>query len=405
MLNKGRSVNMRHRGRDCFSLSKPMTFLRRVLRFPGLAASNSPALVRHRAWAEVSRAGCRSVARTPRLGPLSTRLRTACATWLLPLLLLTPPAALQAQFNFTTNNGTITITGYNGSGGAVTIPDTTNGYPVTNIGTNAFFGCTTLASVTIPNSVTSIGDNAFCFCESLRAIAIPDSVTTLGDNAFCECSSLTSISIGTNVTSTGHNIFLDCTSLTSVAIPNSFTSIGGGMFSGCISLTNVTIPDSVASIETGAFFSCTSLTNITIPDSVTSFGTMVFNDCHSLTGVYFEGNAPSPFDWFTFNDDNHATVYYLPGTTGWDSTIVDRPIALWLPQMQTSGRSLGMQTNQFGLHVTWASGMTIVVEACTNLANPNWYPVATNTLAGGSSYFSDPQWTIYPVRFYRLRLP
>ena len=34
---------------------------------------------------------------------------------------------VQAQFNFTTNNGTITITRYAGSGGAVTIPETIDG--------------------------------------------------------------------------------------------------------------------------------------------------------------------------------------------------------------------------------------------------------------------------------------
>ena len=49
---------------------------------------------------------------------------------LLPLLLLLAlPAAVQAQYTDTTNNGTITITGYTGSGGAVTIPDTINGLP------------------------------------------------------------------------------------------------------------------------------------------------------------------------------------------------------------------------------------------------------------------------------------
>jgi hypothetical protein len=47
----------------------------------------------------------------------------------------------------------------------------------------------------------------------------------------------------------------------------------------------------------------------------------------------------------------------------------------------------------------------LVVEACTNLANPIWSPLATNTLSNGSSYFSDPQWTNYPTRFYRLRSP
>jgi hypothetical protein len=46
-----------------------------------------------------------------------------------------------------------------------------------------------------------------------------------------------------------------------------------------------------------------------------------------------------------------------------------------------------------------------VVEACTNLGNPIWYPLAANTLTGGSYYFNDTQWTNYPARFYRLRSP
>ena len=96
---------------------------------------------------------------------MATRLSTACAVRLLPLLLLLAlPAALQAQFTFTTNNGAITITRYTGPGGDVTIPDTTNGYPVASIGTNAFEHCYSLASVTIPNSITSIGNYAFLYC-------------------------------------------------------------------------------------------------------------------------------------------------------------------------------------------------------------------------------------------------
>jgi hypothetical protein len=65
----------------------------------------------------------------------------------------------------------------------------------------------------------------------------------------------------------------------------------------------------------------------------------------------------------------------------------------------------GVRTNRFGFTVTGASGMIVVVEACTNLAHPIWSPLQTNTLAGGSSYFSDPQRMNYPTRFYRLRSP
>ena len=72
---------------------------------------------------------------------LNERRTTLTAVFSL-LLLLTAPGVVQAQFDYTTNNGTITITRYNGFGGAVTIPDTTNGLPVTGIGVEAFAGCT-----------------------------------------------------------------------------------------------------------------------------------------------------------------------------------------------------------------------------------------------------------------------
>ncbi len=70
-------------------------------------------------------------------------------------------ATLQAQdYTYTTNNGTITITKYTGSGGDVTIPETINGLPVTRIWgvwPGAFNGCRNLTSVTIPNNATGIG--------------------------------------------------------------------------------------------------------------------------------------------------------------------------------------------------------------------------------------------------------
>jgi len=49
--------------------------------------------------------------------------------------------------------------------------------------------------------------------------------------------------------------------------------------------------------------------------------------------------------------------------------------------------------------------MAVAVDACSDLANPIWTPLKTNTLAADTLYFSDPQWTNYPARFYRLRWP
>jgi len=49
--------------------------------------------------------------------------------------------------------------------------------------------------------------------------------------------------------------------------------------------------------------------------------------------------------------------------------------------------------------------LVVVLEACTDLANLTRSSVRTYTLTGGSSYFSDPQWTNYPGRYYRLCSP
>jgi hypothetical protein len=162
--------------------------------------------------------------------------------------------------------------------------------------------------------------------------------------------------------------------------------------------------DGVTSIGSDAFYGCTNLTSVTIGSSVTNIGSGAFEYCTGLNGVYFNGNAPS-VNWSIFAGDFTASVYYLPGTTGWSSTFGGRPAVLWSPQMQTGGVSFGVRTNQFGFLIVWASGRTVVVEACTNLAYLAWYPVQTNMLSGGSSYFSDPHWTNSPARFYRLRSP
>jgi hypothetical protein len=99
-------------------------------------------------------------------------LRTACTTSLLPLLLLLAlPAVVQAQFNYTTNaDNTITITGYTGPGGAVTIPDTIDGLPVT--------------SITSRDSVTGIGPDAFAWCGFLSSATLGNGFRSIGQGAF-----------------------------------------------------------------------------------------------------------------------------------------------------------------------------------------------------------------------------
>jgi len=371
---------------------------------------------------------------------------------LLGLLLLAAPAAAQAQFGCVTNaDNTLTITNYTGTNTVVAIPTNINNLLVTGIGAQAFYNSANLAGITIPTNVTSIGgfafyacaglssivipggvtnigDSAFefCthltnvvipasltsignvvfeFCASLTSITIPDSVTSIGDSAFYGCASLASVVIPDSVTNITAAAFHGCTGLTNVVIPDSLTSIGAEVFELCASLTSIVIPGSVTNIGYAAFYGCTSLTSITIPASVTDIGSNAFEDCSKLTGVYFTGNAPAA-DGTVFTNDN-AKVYYLAGATGWDDFSADTGLetVLWNPLIQVAGANFGVQNNQFGFNITGTVNFTVVVEACTNLASPVWTPLQIATLTNGSFYFSDPQWSNYPARFYGLGFP
>ena len=304
---------------------------------------------------------------------------------------LTNATVVYGQLTYTTNSGAITITGTGpaGPGAAVILPNTINFWPVTSIGDYAFYDQTSLTSITISSTVTNIGNAAFILCSNLRAITV--------DPANSFFSSTNGVLFNKDQT-----ILLQFPGGVggSYAIPQSVTSLGNYSFEFCTHLTSVTIPNSVTNINLGAFYECEGLTSMTIPGSVISMGDYIFGNCPGLTSVYFQGNAPAIGSNMFYNDGN-TTVYYLPGTTGWDTTFGDVPAVLWNPQATT----FIADRTQFAFNITGPTNATIVVEACTDLTNPVWIPVGTNTLTGGSSYFSDSQWTNYPGRFYRLRSP
>ncbi len=383
-------------------------------------------------------------------------------------------------FNYTINaDYTITITGYVGPGGAVTIPSNIDGMVVTIVGDHAFdafLGNTDPTSITFPDSITSIGSavfndcidltnmvigsgltnigslngctmtvsalnpvysseegvlfnknqttliecpkskagtyaipatvttiggGAFGGCAGLVDITVPDSVTNIGGAAFEDCISLTNLLIPKGVTGILDSTFSYCQSLTNFTIPTNVTYLGGDVFEACTSLVSITIPNGVTNIGGLMFDNCTRMTNITIPASVTNIELLAFYNCSSLGSMYFEGNAPAiGSDTFYYD---YLTAYYLPGTSGWSefSSNTGFPAVLWQPRIDI-GNFFGAQSNAFGFNVSWANNLTVVVEACTNVANPIWQPLQTNTVTGGSAWFNDLQWTNYPGRFYRI---
>lgn len=213
------------------------------------------------------------------------------------LLLLMLSTGAQAQYDYTVDNGEVTIIRYVGPGGAVTIPDRIDDLQVTKIGGSAFYNNTTLTSVTIPGSVTDIGTSAFLGCRSLTSVTLPDSVSSIGESAFYRCYSLTSVTIPKHVSTIGPAAFYACDGVTNYSV-NTLNSWYSSEF-GVLFNRNQTaliqypqsaagsyvIPNTVKSVEQAAFSRCRNLTGITIGNAVTNIGAWAFEDCTALTSV------------------------------------------------------------------------------------------------------------------------
>jgi len=295
--------------------------------------------------------------------PIMRTKRNLIQFCLLGALLLALPAMVRAQFIFTTNDGTITITEYIGSGGDVTIPDTTNDLPVTSIAADAFFKSESVTSVTIGTNVTSIGQNAFFQCTSLASVTIPASVTNIGLGPCIDCQSLTVISVSaSNLHYISTNeVLLNKTQTSliqypgglsgSYTIPAAITNIGQGLIGNTLtdisaspanlyfSSTNgvlfnknqstlveypggaggsYTVPRTVTNIASASFEYSTNLDTVSIGAEVTSIGGYAFYDSAILTAISV--NATNAFynstNGVLFNKDQTMLIQYPSGLGG-----------------------------------------------------------------------------------------
>ena len=261
---------------------------------------------------------------------------------LVMLALLSLPTLLPAQFTFTTNNGSITITRYIGPGGEVSIPATINDLAVTCIGNGAFRQTDIVTRIMIGRNVSRIEVYAFYSCASVTAIAvdennasyssldgvlfdrtrsvviqypagrggsytIPDGVSEIGTNAFRSCTGLTEIIIPESITRIGESAFRSCASLSHIIIPHNVTDIENHAFAGS-SLTTIKIPNSVTNLGDTAFYECFDLMSVEIGSSIRRVGQYVFASCHTLTNVALPSNVDTIDDWAFYNCPSLASV-------------------------------------------------------------------------------------------------
>lgn len=210
---------------------------------------------------------------------------TAKRGTLISLVLWALSAAVQAQFVYSVSQGAVTITGYNGPGGPVTIPATIDGLPVTAIGSSAFYQSSLVTSVVIPDPVTSIGLMAFQECSRLTRVVLPAALTRVEDYAFLRCGSLTNVTIPEGVTSIGFMAFQDCSRLARVSLPESLTMIGDSAFRHCSALLELTVPDTVTTLGATAFEGCLRLETLRLGAGLATLGAEVFSGCTNLASV------------------------------------------------------------------------------------------------------------------------
>ena len=187
-----------------------------------------------------------------------------------------------------TRDGTLTLTGYTGTGSLLNIPAEIEGKPVTAIGENCFAGMICLKSVHIPEGVTQVGNYAFESCTALQKVYFPYSLKSIGDGAFSGCESLMLVDLQEGLESIGRGAFLYCDSLVQLELPETFTTVGEFAFAGCAALASVRFAgDKVTVLPDRVFYGCASLSRLRLPESVSSVGKRAFSGCEKLENLYF----------------------------------------------------------------------------------------------------------------------
>lgn len=230
-------------------------------------------------------------------------------------------AQTEGEFEYTVENGEVTVTKYLGEGGDVVIPATLGGYPVTTVAAEIFVfpGGTfakeiVITGVTLPDGLKKIEARALRELP-IKELVIPASVTEIGELVISNCKDLETLKIGEGesiYTSKGNCIYdqdgvliLGCgasefptdgslkeigahafygATMESAVLPEGLLKIGRMAFA-CSYIERIVLPDTLQHIGEYAFHFCDKLETIKIPDSVTEIGASAFYFCRGLKKV------------------------------------------------------------------------------------------------------------------------
>ncbi len=235
--------------------------------------------------------------------------------------------AAAGEYEYIADNGSITITGYNGNDAAITVPSYIDGMPVTAFAGEEMgrmfpddiesiflpYGLRVLPSgllsnkeklmhvfpgfslevieddalaytafteIELPYCLKEIGARAFAWSE-VSDVEFPDGLEIIGEDAF-QGTALSEIVIPDSVAVVGKWAFSYCGNLKSAVLSSNMTVIPSYIFYDCYNLAELVIPEGIHTLEAEAFANCSSLEYIYLPDSVRFVGQQAFSDCSNL---------------------------------------------------------------------------------------------------------------------------
>lgn len=195
-------------------------------------------------------------------------------------------ASAKGEFEFKKlNDGTISITSYNGGGKNVVIPDEIDGKTVSAVAESAFSNNKTIESVKIGSEVETIEKNAFNNCINLKSVVFPFGLKEIGENAFFTCTSLGDVEFPQELEKIGAGGFYGCNSFKKVVLPSGLKAVGDYAFSACTNLESVVISEGLERISNQMFFSCENLKSAVLPESVKVIGRRAFATDRNLASV------------------------------------------------------------------------------------------------------------------------
>lgn len=300
----------------------------------------------------------------------------------------------------TNNSGQATITGYEGTGGSVVVPDKLADIPVTGFGefSPVFgYGNSNVTSVVLPASVTNIATYALYDSLALTNIGVDvanASYTSIGGVLFDKLAATLfsypsartgAYAIPDGVTSIAEVAFAKSAGLTGVTIPEGVTNIAESAFDGCTGLTTVTLPDSVTAIANYTFAGCTNLTIVSVGTGLASIGgpnSDPFSGCTALTAINVApGNTVfASIDGVVFSDDE-STLFYFPYAKPGDYAV---------PESVTNIADFAFASSTLLTSVTMSSGVQSISDyafaSCPVLTSIS---IGSGVTSIGNGAFSD----------------